>query len=55
MVQESEIKEKFRKELLGLVDNPDRLAEMREKIKRLSHQDASDVIAKSVLRIAANA
>lgn len=55
MVQESEIKEKFRKELLGLVDNPDRLAEMRGRIKRLSHQDASDVIAKSVLRIAANA
>ncbi|MCL4511512.1 MAG: undecaprenyldiphospho-muramoylpentapeptide beta-N-acetylglucosaminyltransferase [Bacteroidetes bacterium] len=52
MVQESEIKEKFKKELLGLVDNPARLATMREKIKSLSHQDAAEVIAKAVLRIA---
>ena len=55
MVQESEIEQKFRKELLLLIDNPGRLAEMREKIRKMSHQDASDVIAKSVLRIAANA
>ncbi len=55
MVQESEIEQKFRKELFLLVDNPPRLREMRERIKRLSRQDASEVIAKSVLRIAANA
>lgn len=52
MVLESEIKEKFKRELLTLVDKPDRLATMREKVKALQHTDAAGVIAKSVLKIA---
>ncbi len=55
MVQESETEEKFARELLGLLDNPSRMDAMREKIRALSHEDAADVIAKSVLRIAADA
>ncbi len=55
MVQESEIKEKFKRTLIDLVDNMPRLSDMRDKIRSLSHQDAADVIAKSVLRIAGNA
>ena len=55
MVQESEPDEKFQSELLGLADDPSRLASMQEKIAGLSHEDAADVIAKSVLRIAGNA
>ncbi len=55
MVLESEADEKFRKELLALLDDASRVSAMREKIRALSHEDAADVIAKSVLRIAANA
>ncbi len=54
MVQESEIQKKFREVLLGLLDAPSRLSEMREKLKALSHRDAAEVIAESVLRIAGN-
>ncbi|MGO9482231.1 MAG: undecaprenyldiphospho-muramoylpentapeptide beta-N-acetylglucosaminyltransferase [Candidatus Kryptoniota bacterium] len=52
MIQEFEIEEAFRKELFGVIDNPSRLAAMREKISRLSHDDAAEVIAKAILRIA---
>jgi len=52
MVEESEIRERFRNELLGLIDNPGRLAEMRSRLNALSHDDAADAIAKSVLKIA---
>jgi len=55
MVLESEITEKFKRELLGLVDDPSRLAAMRENIAKLMHEDAADTIAKSILRIAVNA
>ncbi len=55
MVQESEVKEKFRKAILALVDDPARLSDMRDKLKNLLHDDAADVIAKSILRIAGNA
>ncbi len=55
MVLESEADAKFRKELLALLDDASRLPAMREKIRALSHEDAADVIAKSVLRIATNA
>lgn len=52
MVQESETDNKFAETLLNLVDDPSRVESMREKTKTLSHEDAADVIAKSVLRIA---
>ncbi len=55
MVLESEPGEKFRRELLGLVGDPARMESMREKLKSLSHEDAAEAIAKSVLRIAADA
>ncbi|MCL5266845.1 MAG: undecaprenyldiphospho-muramoylpentapeptide beta-N-acetylglucosaminyltransferase [Bacteroidetes bacterium] len=55
MVQEADIREKFSRTLLDLVDNAPHISDMREKIKNLSHQDAADVIAKSILRIAGNA
>jgi len=52
MVLESETKEKFKKEFLSLIDEPNRLNAMREKIKTMQHQDAAGVIANSVLKIA---
>ncbi len=52
MVLESEPKESFEKEFLSLLDKPERLEMMREKMKGLQHQDAAGVIAKSVLKIA---
>ena len=52
MVQEFEIEEKFKRELLTLIDNPGQLSVMREKMNGLLHDDAAEVIAKSVLRIA---
>ncbi len=55
MVEESEGEGRIGSELLSLADAPSSLASMREKIAALSHEDAAEVIAKSVLRIAGNA
>jgi UDP-N-acetylglucosamine--N-acetylmuramyl-(pentapeptide) pyrophosphoryl-undecaprenol N-acetylglucosamine transferase len=52
-VLESEIKERFKGELLRLLDRPQTIAEMREKMKSLQRADAAGVIADSVLKIAA--
>jgi len=52
MVLESEMKGKFKRELLKLLDNPDEIASMREKMKILQHHDAAAAIADSVLKIA---
>ncbi|HUI29079.1 MAG TPA: undecaprenyldiphospho-muramoylpentapeptide beta-N-acetylglucosaminyltransferase [Candidatus Acidoferrales bacterium] len=52
MVQEFEIGEKFKKELFALVDDSDRLSEMSKKIGGLSRDDAAEIIAESILRIA---
>jgi UDP-N-acetylglucosamine--N-acetylmuramyl-(pentapeptide) pyrophosphoryl-undecaprenol N-acetylglucosamine transferase len=52
MVLESEMKEKFKRELMNLLDNPDEIASMRKKMKTLQHHDAAAAIAESVLKIA---
>ncbi len=53
MVQESEMEERFKVELLGLLDAPEKLNTMRENMRGLQHHDAAGVIAESILRIAA--
>ncbi len=52
MVEESGAEQKFAAEILGLVDKPSRLVSMRDNLQAMSHEDAAEVIAKSVLRIA---
>jgi UDP-N-acetylglucosamine--N-acetylmuramyl-(pentapeptide) pyrophosphoryl-undecaprenol N-acetylglucosamine transferase len=53
MVLETEIKKRFRDELVRLLENSEQVASMREKMKLLQHHDAAGVIAESVLKIAA--
>ncbi len=53
MVLESEMREKFRGELANLLDKPEQVAAMRERMRALQHPDSARVIADSVLRIAA--
>lgn len=52
MVLESEMKEKFRSELANLLDKPEQVAGMRERMRALQHPDSARVIADSVLKIA---
>jgi len=52
MVVESEMKDRFRNELFGLIEYPDRIEKMRDKMKSLQHPDAAGVIAESILKIA---
>jgi UDP-N-acetylglucosamine--N-acetylmuramyl-(pentapeptide) pyrophosphoryl-undecaprenol N-acetylglucosamine transferase len=52
MVLESEAKERFRSELISLLDGPEKLAAMEQKMKALQRQDAAGVIADSILKIA---
>ncbi len=52
MVQEHEVASKFKPELLSILNHPPRLAAMKKKIGEMSHDDAAEVIAKSVLKIA---
>ncbi len=52
MVQESEPIEKFKGELLGLIEDSSRVSVMRDRLKSLQHRDAAEVIAASVLKLA---
>jgi UDP-N-acetylglucosamine--N-acetylmuramyl-(pentapeptide) pyrophosphoryl-undecaprenol N-acetylglucosamine transferase len=52
MVLESEMEEKFRRELANLLDRPEQVAAMRERMRALQHLDSARIIADSVLRIA---
>ncbi|MGC8596175.1 MAG: undecaprenyldiphospho-muramoylpentapeptide beta-N-acetylglucosaminyltransferase [Candidatus Kryptoniota bacterium] len=51
MVEENQIEEKFRTELINLISNPEKLIEMRENLKKLQKGDPALTIAKSVIKI----
>lgn len=51
MVEESQIADIFRATLLDLIDHPEKLERMRDRIKNLSHRDAAETIAKSIMAI----
>jgi len=52
MVEENQIEEKFRFELINLISNPEKLNEMRTNLKKLQKGDAALTIARSVIKIA---
>jgi UDP-N-acetylglucosamine--N-acetylmuramyl-(pentapeptide) pyrophosphoryl-undecaprenol N-acetylglucosamine transferase len=52
MVQEFELEDKFKEEVLSIVSDSTRFHNMRNRIRELSHGDAAEIIASSVLEIA---
>lgn len=52
MIEENQIKDKFRIELMNLVSSPDKLNEMRSNLRKMKKGDAALSIARSLIKIA---